>query len=105
MHKPPTLEALEAAVNEFGESLLGDDRTTFTFQEAETLAFELGYSVATPVIRALKTLGFGMEERVPERRVRTISSNSHDRWTGLGSCASHGGSGWEQITGFAGEER
>ena len=97
-------EALQNAIEEFANDLLDDDRLNFTFSEAEALAFELGYSVATPVIRSLKTLGFTMEERMPERRVRTISSNSHDRWTGPGSSPTHGGSGWEQVSGFAGQE-
>ncbi len=104
MARIPTPADLEAAAIEFACELEGDERKTFTFNEAENLALELGYALATPVIRALKALGLGMEERQPERRVRTVSSNSHDRWSGPGSCKTHGGSGWEQITGFAGDE-
>lgn len=100
----PTQAQLEASVLAFGEELLDNDRLTFTFAEAEVLAGELGYSAATPVIRALKAIGFSMEERKPECRVRTISSNPHDRWYGRGSSPTHGGSGWEQIGGFAGQE-
>lgn len=99
----PTHENLNAAVEEFANELLDDDRLSFTFAEAEAVAFELGYSIATPVIRALKTLGFTMEERPVVRRVRTISCNSNDRFFGPGSMPTHGGSGWEQISGFAGD--
>ncbi len=100
----PTKAELDSAVLILGEELLDNERTSFTFAEAEALANALGYSVATPVIRSLKAIGFSMDERKPERRVRTVSSNPHDRWHGPGSCASHGGSGWEQISGFAGQE-
>ena len=100
----PTPEALQTTVAEFVDYLLGDDRTSFTFVEAESLAIELGYSLPTTVIHALKAAGLTMEERGVVKHIRTISSNSHDRWTGPGSCASHGGSGWEQISGFAGQK-
>ncbi len=94
----PETQSIEA----FGEFLLAEDRTSFTFNEACALAKALGLSLPTPVIRGLKDYGFTMVERQPERRVRTISTSSHDRWYGPGSCKTHGGSGWEQITGFAG---
>jgi hypothetical protein len=98
MSTAPETRSIEA----FGEFLLADERTTFTFEEACELAEALGYSLPTPVIRGLKAYGFAMEERRTERRVRTISTSSHDRWYGPGSCKTHGGSGWEQIAGFAG---
>jgi hypothetical protein len=100
----PTKAELESAVLVLGEELLDNERMSFTFAEAEALADALGYSTATPVIRALKTIGFAMDERKPERRVRTVSSNPHDRWHGPGSSPTYGGSGWEQINGFAGDE-
>jgi hypothetical protein len=98
MSPAPETQSIEA----FGEFLLAEERTTFTFDEACALAKALGYSLPTPVIRGLKGYGFTMEERREERRVRTISTSSHDRWYGPGSCKTHGGSGWEQIAGFAG---
>lgn len=100
----PTAADLEAATVALAEEILDNERTTFTFEEAETLALELGYALATPVIRALKALGLGMEERLPVKACRTFHSNSHDRWSGKGSCPTHGGSGWQQIAGFAGDE-
>jgi len=99
MSTTPELESVEA----FAESLLDDERTEFTFEEATELAIALGFSVATPVIRALKEYGFRMAERQPERQVRGFHANNHDRWYGKGSCPTHGGSGWEQISGFGGQ--
>ncbi len=96
----PETQSIEA----FGEFLLAEDRTSFTFEEAVVVAKALGLSIPTPVIRGLKAYGFSMSERQVERRVRTISSSNHDRWYGPGSCKTHGGSGWEQIAGFAGQE-
>jgi hypothetical protein len=104
MNTTPTREDLNEAVTEFANDKLDDDSLSFTFAEAEALAFELGYSIATPVIRALKAVGLEMVERVPPKRVRTISCSSNDRWFGPGSIKSHGGSGWEQIAGSAGQE-
>jgi hypothetical protein len=100
----PTAAALESATISFGEDLLDNERVSFTFEEAEEVAEGIGYSTAEVVIRALKALGFSMDERKPLKYFRTIGSNPHDRWSGKGSCASHGGSGYEQITGFAGQE-
>lgn len=97
---PPELQSVEA----FGESILDDDRTEFTFEEAEGLAEALECSTTT-VIQALKEdYGFTMAPRVPEKRVRGFRANSHDRWHGPGSCRTHGGSGWEQISGFGGQK-
>ncbi len=93
----PELQSIEA----FGEFLLADDRTSFTFEEACTVAEALGLSLPTPVIRGLKDYGFTMAERPVEKRVRGFTSNSHDRWS---AYPSHGGSGWQQIAGFAGDE-
>jgi hypothetical protein len=87
----------------FGEYMLDNDRTEFTFEEATELSEALGFSIATPVVRALREIGFTMRERACEKRVRGFHANSHDRWTGPGACKTHGGSGWEQITGFAGQ--
>jgi hypothetical protein len=100
----PTSEAFKTIITEFVDFLLGDERTSFTFAEAEELAADLGYSLPTAVIHALKAAGLDMEERGVARRIRTISSNSNDRWYGPGSCPTHGGSGWEQISGFAGDK-
>jgi len=96
----PELQSVEA----FVEYLLEDERDSFTFEEATELAEALGLSVPTPVIRELKSYGLTMVPRTPEKRVRGFHSNNHDRWYGPGACRTHGGSGWEQITGIAGQE-
>jgi hypothetical protein len=91
------------SIEEFGEFLLGEDRTSFTYAEACEVASAIGHSVPTVVIRVLKGYGFEAEARPIERRIRTISTSSHDRWWGPGSSKTHGGSGWEQITGIEGQ--
>jgi hypothetical protein len=93
-----------ASIDAFAEYLVEDDRVTFTFHEAEELAEALKLSCPTPVIRGLREYGLIMEERPVTKRVRGFTSSNHDRYYGPGSSSSHGGSGWEQISGFAGDE-
>lgn len=95
---------LQEAVEAFGEELLDNDRTTFSYAEADVIAILIGHGVPTLVIRALKEYGFEQDERPVPKYVRGFQSNSHDRWYGPGSSPSHGGSGWEQINGLAGQE-
>lgn len=83
---------IERAVFDEAEYLEGEERSTFTFEQADEVAREVGCHPSA-IIRGLKALGFTMLERTPARRVRTISSNSNDRWYGPGSCPTHGGSG------------
>lgn len=80
-----------------------DEITTFTFQQAQEWAEELGFSRERPsaVIQELKRRGLIMVERQPPRRVRTIGSNPHDRWQ---ASPSHGGGGGSSIGGMAGQE-
>ncbi len=66
----------------------------------------LNYVLKRPVrdIKAdLESYGLRLQLR-NERAVRGFRSNSNDRWSGPGSCESHGGSGSDQITGFAGSK-
>lgn len=93
-----------ASVEAFGEFLLDEGRTEFSFKEAETLAEGVGHSTTFYVIRALKVYGFTMSERAEPKRVRGMKTSSNDRWFGPGSSKSHGGSGGEQISGFAGQK-
>lgn len=93
-----------ASIEAFATFLLDEDRTTFTFAEAEELAEALGLSVATPVIRGLKEYGLKMEERGTARRVRGCKTSPNDRYFGPGAERMHGGTGYENITGFAGQE-
>lgn len=92
-----------ASVEAFVEFLMADDQTSFCVDDVRKLAARTQTS-DRKVIDDLKSYGLAMTERVPEKRVRGFTSNSHDRWHGPGACRSHGGSGWEQITGLAGQE-
>jgi len=90
-------------VEELATDLVDDDRTSFTFAEADELAETLQVTTAK-VIRDLKAYGLTYEGRPNEKSVRGFTSNPHDRWYGPGSSPTHGGSGWEQIAGFGGRE-
>lgn len=95
----PEYESVEA----FAEFLLADDRTSFTLADVVKLAVNTQTS-DPKVIAELESYGFSKEKREPAKAVRGFQSNSHDRWYGPGACKTHGGSGWEQISGFAGQE-
>jgi hypothetical protein len=95
----PEHESVEA----FAEYLLAEERESFTYMEADTIG--KGLKVATyVVIDGLKEFGFTYEGRASEKRVRGYRTSSLDRWFGPGASKSHGGSGHEQICGFAGQK-
>lgn len=85
------------------EDALDNEQTFIPYTEIEAVAEEVGLHVTT-LIGLVKGYGMTVGPRAKEREVRGFTSNSHDRWHGKGSCASHGGSGWEQIAGFAGRK-
>lgn len=91
----------ERYINEFLEELIDDDRTSFTFDEAETVAIKTRCNTAY-VINKLKSLGVEYDGRPVPKRVRGFGSNSHDRWSGPGSSPTHGGAATDAISGFAG---
>ena len=95
------VEKAEKAVEAFVDDVIGDERETVTFAEVERVAEEVGIHVST-IVALVKGYGLTIGERPVVREVRGFTSNSHDRWHGKGACKSHGGSGWEQISGFAG---
>lgn len=95
----PEMESVEA----FVEYLLADERNSFTYEEAVELATALGVHEFV-TIRSLKDYGLAYEGRQVPKQVRGFHANNHDRWSGPGSSATHGGSGWEQISGFAGQK-
>jgi len=100
--KTPDPKAVKEALDLFVADLLDDDRTSFTFQEAEGLAAELGFSTAVEVIKGLRERGCAMDERKPAREVRGFRANNHNRFCDPAN-KTHGGTGWEQINGFAGQ--
>lgn len=92
-----------ATVEDFVEACMEDGEDEFDWRHLAILAWNLRRSRRE--IRAeLVEYGLCFQERSAVRRFRTMGDNPHDRWFGPGSCPSHGGSGWEQVTGFAGRE-
>ena len=92
------------SVEEFAEYLIDDEQTTFTIEDIRCLNFR--HQLRIQVIRAaLEDWGLTYIPcplRVP--KVRGFTTNSNDRFYGPGSSRMHGGSGHEQINGFAGQE-
>lgn len=96
------LEPEYASVLAFVTFLVEDHRTTFRHYDAGRLATATGRSAAE--IRAeLESWGLRVEP-LPSRKGRGFQTSSHDRYYGPGSEKMHGGSGWEQVIGFAGDE-
>jgi len=94
---------IESEVASMVEDLLDDDRTEAPWALCDAIAAELGCATYA-IIQEAKRQGLTVGQRGVTKTVRTISSNSHDRWYGPGSCQSHGGSGWQQVQKFAGDE-
>jgi hypothetical protein len=95
----PEFESVEA----FVEFCLDDERDSFSAKDLQTLSVATQTSIKR--LRAvLEGWGLKLAYREPERAVRGFTSNPHDRWYGPGSCRTHGGTGWEQIVGFSGQE-
>jgi hypothetical protein len=91
-----------ASVDVFVQHCMDDERATFTHMELRALA--LNCKASGSKIRAdLEGYGLKLGERPAARKVRGFTANPHDRWYGPGASPSHGGSGWEQIQGFAGQ--
>lgn len=90
----PEYESIES----FLEFLVDDERNTFTHEDLGELAY--GLQMSRSKVRAeLESYGLTLAVRPVEKPVRGFTSNSHNRWHG-NPCG--GGSGHEQITGFAG---
>jgi len=93
----PEHESIEA----FVEYCLDDERETFDHADLGDLAFSLHRS-RHAVRLELESYGLTLTKRDVEKRPRGFSTSSNDRWYGPGSSPMHGGSGHEQIAGFAG---
>jgi len=92
----PEFESIEA----FVEFCMDDDRDSFDHEDLGELAFSLKRS-RNKVRADLESYGLKLAERPKEKRTRGFTTNSNDRWYG-NPCG--GGSGWEQIAGFAGRQ-
>jgi len=98
MDSAPEFESVEA----FVEYLMDDEVEVFTAADLQALSAATQTSIRRLRVE-LEGWGLSLAHRPSERRVRGFTANPHDRWHGPGSCPTHGGSGWEQINGFAGQ--
>jgi len=92
----PEYESVEA----FAELLYDEDRSSYSFEEISTLSERLRVSIPK-LIKELAEYGLKYKGRPKEIVVRGFQSNDHNRWEG-NPCS--GGSGYEQIAGFAGRK-
>jgi hypothetical protein len=99
----PLVETAKAKIELLVDEKLANDETHVPFEELLALSEEVGLNLAV-VVGLAKTAGLEIGARQVPKTVRGFTSNSHDRWYGKGSCPTHGGSGWEQIAGFAGQK-
>lgn len=91
------------SVESFVQFCMDDERVSFDHEDLGELAFNL--KRARNKVRAeLESYGLKLAERAFVKRTRGFTTSSNDRWWGPGSSPSHGGSGWEQINGFAGQK-
>lgn len=95
----PEYESIET----FVQYVMDEDRTMFDHNDLGELACGLQRS-RCKVREELEGFGLTLAPRAFEKRVRGFTTSSNDRWFGPGSSNSHGGSGWEQIAGFAGRK-
>jgi len=98
MDTAPEFESVEA----FVEFLMDDEVEVFTAADLQALSAATQTSI-TRLRVELEGWGLSLAHRPSERHVRGFTANSHDRFYGPGSSPMHGGSGWEQINGFAGQ--
>lgn len=90
----PELETIET----FVQFCMDEDRFVFTHLELRALC--LNCKLSGSKVRAdLEGYGLTLDERKPPKEVRGFTANNNNRWQG-NPCA--GGSGHEQINGFAG---
>jgi hypothetical protein len=89
-----------SSVEAFVEFCLADESYTFTFDDVAEIAMQAQKSKSV-VIRELKDYGLAYAGRPAVREVRGFTANPHNRWHNSGM---HGGSGHEQISGFAGRK-
>lgn len=93
---PPEFATLE----DFVEYLLDEERFEYSHEDLGLLSRSLRLSVSK--VRALlDDWGLKLKFRPHEQEVRGFNSWDHNRWAG-NPCG--GGSGYEQIAGFAGRK-
>lgn len=88
-------------VEDFVQFMLDDERgDTYTHEDLTALNFRTRMPIGA-IRKELEGYGFKLATRAPEKEVRGFTSNSHDRWHGKGSSATHGGAGIDPQTGRA----
>jgi len=95
----PEHESIEA----FVEYMADDEQEVFTHADVNAIA-QATQTSHHKVREELEGYGLRLARRASEKRVRGVLTNSNDRWCGPGAEKMHGGSGWEQINGFGGQE-
>ena len=89
------------SIESFVQFLVDDERTQYTKLEMQHLAVSVEKPEAWVSIQ-LKSWGLSIEEQRFLKHTRGFTTSSNDRWYGPGSSNMYGGSGAEQINGFAG---
>ena len=92
----PEYESVEA----FAELLYDEERSSYSYEEITMLSSCVRVSVHR-LIKELEGYGLTYRGRPKKDSVRGFKSNDHNRWDG-NPCS--GGSGYEQIAGFAGRK-
>lgn len=93
----PEYESIES----FVQYVMDEEQDQFTHEDLGELAYGLQRS-RNKVRADLESYGLKLAPRAFEKRgTRGFTANNHNRWDG-NPCG--GGSGWEQIAGFAGRQ-
>lgn len=91
------------SIDSFVEAMHEDGEVDFDWRHLAVISFHTGWN-RRYIREQLVGQGLRFNARPNARRIRTIGDNPNDRWYGPGSSPMHGGSGWEQVSGFAGRE-
>lgn len=91
------------SIEAFVEFCIDDEQETFTHEDLGELAYAMRMS-RNVVRKELEGYGLSLAVRAVVKRKRGFTTNSNDRFYGPGSEKMHGGSGHEQIRGFAGQK-
>ena len=100
---PRNTEPEFASIETFVTLLLDDERLSVTQVEIATVARRTGRTVKETTAILITTWGLSLGPP-PAPKGRGFGANDHNRWTGELTEKCHGGSGHEQINGFAGRE-
>jgi hypothetical protein len=87
------------SVETFVQTLVDNERTGFMPGEAQKLAIALHRSLPE-IIKELKDYGLTVVVNQRQAQARGFNSNDHNLFASMNH---HGGSGWEQVSGFAGQ--